>query len=252
LRIARESLDVWSRAMALTSLGDLLRSRGDAEEAGALYEEALPLFRELDPLGRAVHGLLHNLAYIALARDLVQRAAELFVESAEQYRRIGADRRGVAECVIGLACVAVRNGKPELAARLFGSADVALAEMGTTVSASNLAAQQCGLALVRAALDARRLAVASSAGRRLSLAEALQQARGLTELAVAAPSASLTQREAEVARLIARGLTNRQVADQLVITEKTAKNHAQRVLDKLGVSSRAQVAAGAGELGLRD
>jgi DNA-binding NarL/FixJ family response regulator len=91
------------------------------------------------------------------------------------------------------------------------------------------------------------------AGRRWSLAEALDQARELASAQAAPPpSASLTQREDEVARLLARGLTNRQIADILVISEKTAKNHVQRVLDKLGMRSRAQLAARADELGLRD
>jgi DNA-binding CsgD family transcriptional regulator len=61
----------------------------------------------------------------------------------------------------------------------------------------------------------------------------------------------LTSREHEVARLVARGFSNRELADELVITEKTAKNHVQRVLDKLGARSRAEVAARAEEFGLR-
>jgi DNA-binding CsgD family transcriptional regulator len=64
--------------------------------------------------------------------------------------------------------------------------------------------------------------------------------------------ASLTPREAEVARLIARGLTNRQIADALVISERTAGSHVYRLLGKLGFSTRAQVAAWAVSRGLLD
>jgi DNA-binding NarL/FixJ family response regulator len=60
----------------------------------------------------------------------------------------------------------------------------------------------------------------------------------------------LTTREREVAQLVARGLTNRQVAEALVVTEKTVANHVQRVLDKLEVHSRSQLAARAAEFGL--
>jgi DNA-binding CsgD family transcriptional regulator len=64
-------------------------------------------------------------------------------------------------------------------------------------------------------------------------------------------AAGLTPREYEVARLVARGLSNREVADTLVINEKTAKNHVQRVLEKVGVTSRRQIIARAQELGLQ-
>jgi DNA-binding NarL/FixJ family response regulator len=58
-------------------------------------------------------------------------------------------------------------------------------------------------------------------------------------------AARLTPREHEVALLVARGLSNRAIAEELVISEKTVKNHVQRVLDKLAMSSRTQVAASA-------
>jgi DNA-binding NarL/FixJ family response regulator len=66
-----------------------------------------------------------------------------------------------------------------------------------------------------------------------------------------AATGALTARERQVAGLVAAGLTNRQIGDALVIAEKTAANHVQRVLDKLGVHSRAQLAARSTELGLR-
>jgi DNA-binding NarL/FixJ family response regulator len=56
-------------------------------------------------------------------------------------------------------------------------------------------------------------------------------------------------RESEVAGLVARGLSNRQVAEELVISEKTVKNHVLRVLDKLDVRSRTQLAIRIRELG---
>jgi DNA-binding NarL/FixJ family response regulator len=58
-------------------------------------------------------------------------------------------------------------------------------------------------------------------------------------------AARLTPREHEVALLVARGLSNRAIAEELVISEKTVKNHVQRVLDKLAMRSRTQVAASA-------
>ena len=60
----------------------------------------------------------------------------------------------------------------------------------------------------------------------------------------------LSRREREVAVLLARGLTNRQIADELVISEWTADSHVRHILTKLGFRSRVQVAAWATEQGL--
>jgi serine/threonine-protein kinase PknK len=53
----------------------------------------------------------------------------------------------------------------------------------------------------------------------------------------------LTPREQEVALLVARGLTNRQIASELSVSRSTANNHVARILGKLGLRSRAQIAA---------
>ena len=54
---------------------------------------------------------------------------------------------------------------------------------------------------------------------------------------------ALSIREAEVAKLVAQGLTNKQIAEQLVISDRTAQNHVQHILAKLGFSSRSQIAS---------
>jgi DNA-binding NarL/FixJ family response regulator len=67
----------------------------------------------------------------------------------------------------------------------------------------------------------------------------------------AAPlSASLTQREVEILRLIAQGHTNRQIARSLLLSVSTVKKHVQHILSKLEVSDRTQAAVKANELGL--
>jgi non-specific serine/threonine protein kinase len=53
-----------------------------------------------------------------------------------------------------------------------------------------------------------------------------------------------------VAALVARGLTNREIAERLVISVRTSEGHVERIRDKLGLRSRAQVAAWAVEHGL--
>jgi DNA-binding NarL/FixJ family response regulator len=78
--------------------------------------------------------------------------------------------------------------------------------------------------------------------------------RALGMTALAGPSAELVRRlgpgdgglsprEAEIAALVAEGLTNRGIAERLVISERTAGNHVAHILTKLGFTSRSQVAA---------
>src|SRR5919202_5204439 len=63
-------------------------------------------------------------------------------------------------------------------------------------------------------------------------------------LADTSPEVSvLTARERQVARLIARGRTSREIADQLTITERTVDTHADRIRAKLGLRSRAEIVA---------
>jgi len=64
--------------------------------------------------------------------------------------------------------------------------------------------------------------------------------------------ADLTLREQEVATLLAHGLTNRQIAGRLVVTERTVGAHIGHILDRLGFNSRHQVGAWAAEHGLLD
>src|SRR5262249_18403674 len=246
--------DRWSEAMTLNSLGNVLRVRGDAAAASAAYEQALPTLRAMNG-GQTPHTMLHNQGYVALARGDARGAARLFLESADGYTRAGRAKGGLAECVIGLAAAAVRLREPQLAARLFGAAQAALASLGTTITPSNRADYEAARGRLAASLPSERIASMEDAGRTLSLEQAVDLARTVDQAAPdvdAAPAAlaGLTPRELEVAGLLARGSRNRQIAEQLVITEKTAANHVQRVLEKLGIHSRAELAARAEELGL--
>src|SRR5207244_13557371 len=63
--------------------------------------------------------------------------------------------------------------------------------------------------------------------------------------------AGLSRREQQVAALLALGLSNRQIAQRLVVTERTVGAHVEHILDKLGFASRHQVGAWADEHGLR-
>ena len=75
-----------------------------------------------------------------------------------------------------------------------------------------------------------------------ALARSIRRFLGLPALRSRA-SPGLTPRQREVAALVAEGLTNRQIAERLVITERSAESHVERIRDRLGFRSRSQIAA---------
>jgi len=80
----------------------------------------------------------------------------------------------------------------------------------------------------------------ASSGQSLIDAEATKRAmEHLTQM----PGSELTEREREVLALVARGFTNKQIADKLYVSEKTARNHVSHILEKLGFSRRSEAAA---------
>jgi DNA-binding CsgD family transcriptional regulator len=75
-----------------------------------------------------------------------------------------------------------------------------------------------------------------------ALAARIRAARGKVRAAGTRPG-GLTKREVEVAALVAAGASNREIADALVISERTAESHVQNILTKLGFGSRSQIAS---------
>jgi DNA-binding NarL/FixJ family response regulator len=82
------------------------------------------------------------------------------------------------------------------------------------------------------------------------VAPVLEQLKSVSQEQVRTTDGGLTAREQEVLSLIAEGITNRQIAERLVISEHTARNHVGNILGKLGFRSRAEAAVYATRLGL--
>jgi two-component system response regulator DevR len=73
--------------------------------------------------------------------------------------------------------------------------------------------------------------------------KAIEKMSGMALGNVHAPGEDLTEREREVLALIAKGYTNKQIAEELYVSEKTARNHVSHILEKLGLSRRSEAAA---------
>ena len=94
-----------------------------------------------------------------------------------------------------------------------------------------------------------------AAGRALSLEQAIEYAQNLPCISRATPASGeklddLTEREREVAALIALGRSNGEIAGELVLSKRTVEKHIANILSKLGLTSRAQLVRWAIEHGL--
>jgi predicted ATPase/DNA-binding CsgD family transcriptional regulator len=167
------------------------------------------------------------------------------------------DRIGISVCIEGLAWIAATRGSHERAALLLGAAQaVALGAGESLFGLAHLIADhdRCQ-ARTRRALGERGFQAAFDRGALLSLdaavAEALQETRRTPAGDHTRPGAApiLTRREAEVAGLVARGLSNKDIAATLVISHRTADAHVQHILVKLGFTARTQIAAWLAEHG---
>jgi DNA-binding NarL/FixJ family response regulator len=160
----------------------------------------------------------------------------------------------VAQCLEGLAEVALRRSAAATAARLRGAA---IARRGLA-GARPSSAEQAHLAKLDSAIVATLGAADADherhAGRTMPAHAALRLAAETATVAGASEVAAdvgLTDRQLEVAALIAAGSTNRQIARTLGISEKTVEVHIHNIMERLHTPSRAGIAAWAVSHGLR-
>ncbi|HEX5502968.1 MAG TPA: LuxR C-terminal-related transcriptional regulator [Thermomicrobiales bacterium] len=279
LALFRRIGDRWGLGRSLNFLGDLAIVAGRVE-ARAMLAEALAVQREFgDRLGIA--RALSSQAAIAL-HDGDHAAARRLTRDSLTLLSDAGDRVNVTLCLAGLACTAAAEGQFHLAARLFGAADALLAALGVAevvyrVLVVDLARYR---ALTHAALEPATFAAATAEGRLLTLEEALladdrapaipdtapppvlapaappKTRLGAGRLGAGAPPATapaadgLTARERDVLRLVARGLTDAQVADRLSISPHTVHAHLRAIYGKLAVTTRSAATRHAIERGL--
>jgi predicted ATPase/DNA-binding CsgD family transcriptional regulator len=238
LSLYRESDDPWGVAVCLSEMGRAAYQQGRYPEAADLLDRSLAQFRELgDKIGIA--GVLADLGAVARALDRRDDAGRLHRQSLALRWELGS-RRGVADCLEGLAAVAA---DPRMAARWLGAAQALRRDAGAPLSPAERAAVGVTADVLRAALGDDGLEAAQTAGRAMPLQEAVREALSVETPPTAATADPLTPREHEIAGLVALGLTNREIAQRLYISRRTADAHVQHILNKLGLHSRAQIAA---------
>jgi predicted ATPase/DNA-binding CsgD family transcriptional regulator len=251
---ARELGDTWLLARALHYAGEVARFRGDYEPARALYEESLTRYHELD-LRHTAAIVLHNLGYVAFHQGHPRLALSYFAEAlARQVERD--DRLNIGHCLAGVAGMAAHLGQPERAAHLFGAAETILGGMGAAVWPVDKGDYDRNLAATRGLVGEEQFTAGFAAGRKLALERAISEAYAVRDAIDAAAAVDplavfgLTPRERDVLRLLARRATDREIADALSISPRTAMHHVSHILIKLGVANRRDAAAWAVEHGI--
>ena len=247
-------LDEPARAFLSIVRASATIGQGDLDAAVPQLEESLALCRELGDR-RSASMALFILGMSELRRGNPERGATFFEEGARITRELQ-DRLGAPYCAEGLAKLAALRGSPVRAARLWGAAEALREQLGVSLSAFDLANSRYerDVADVRSALDDATFEAAWAEGRAMPAEQAveyaLEEPRAPHDDAAPAAQAGLTRRELEVLRLVAKGLSNQQIAADLVLSEHTVHRHVANVLAKLGASSRAAAVAQAGRLGL--
>ncbi len=208
-----ESVRRWHSAYCLWALGLAAWHRGDLDRAAALEQESLRLRDGLNDLRRSTI-CLEALAWIAASGQQYQRAAVLLGAAAALWQSMAVTLDGV-EHLAQYQRDCYRQTRQALGEKAFQAA---------YTRGSELPAED-------------------------AFAYALQHSSAPAMPAKPAPAAPnsgpapLTPREMQVARLLAGGRTNKEIAARLVISPRTAEGHVERILTKLSFTSRAEVAA---------
>ena len=251
-------------ATALRLLGQAVHAQGELETARSLFDESLAISREIHDRYGLPRTLL-GLGADRLARGDYPAAIAALEESVTLFRKIG-DTVMAWESLRCMAYVAAAWGKVQAATQLLAAASALQGTIDSPWVPGLRAAYERDLAAARAQLGETAFVAAWAEGRAMTPEQAIatlkaQPAPGPDDAATeylsradsgtpadrpllaagmvaGRSSTDLTAREQEVLRLVALGLKDAQVAEELVISPRTVNAHLSSIYSKLGVTSR--------------
>jgi DNA-binding CsgD family transcriptional regulator len=246
--------DDYGMSVTLANLADL---QPDPAAMERYAKEALQLATRIDA-SDVIAAVNANLGDAALQRGDVAGAAERLIEALDRYALIG-DELGQAD-VAGLIGGSAIESDPSAAVRLITAAQAVYTRNNVQPTSLQAVRASAMYDRLRDMLGADEFELAREIGQGWSLDEAVLEARDLarTERALTPVAQAqetekgfgLTPRELDVLQLVAAGYSNREIADQLFISVRTANTHVARILAKLESRNRASAVALAYQYGL--
>jgi DNA-binding NarL/FixJ family response regulator len=237
----------WQRGLAgvLGFLGDLSYREGEYVAAESLLLRGLAIARELGA-GWWSSPPWVGLGLIAIETGDLQLAYTRLVEGTQLSRTLG-DREGLASGLAGFAVLAAAHRQTEQALRLASVAQRLFSGNPRWARASAREALERRVPKLRASLSEAAAEAVWAQGQTMLLEAAIDEALSARALVGESSAerlpAGLSQREAQVLRLVAEGKTNHAIATELVLSDKTVKRHLGNIFSKLGVSSRSAATA---------
>jgi predicted ATPase/DNA-binding CsgD family transcriptional regulator len=238
----------WGMALGVIGLAQIAYARRDLEAAARHYQYAQELLHPLDHRGERISCLV-GLGRISIELGDFDGARARLAESLALSSGLG-QRAAAVELVDAFAELAQREGDQARAVRLAAAASALRERMGGGFLLAAGAKAQGVLAPASRELGEAEVAHLWATGRAMPWHQAIEYAVGgaapapppLPAAPLTVPQSTLTERELEIATLIARGLSNRALADELVISPATVARHVSNILAKLGFTSRTQIA----------
>jgi predicted ATPase/DNA-binding CsgD family transcriptional regulator len=247
--------DFWI-GMTWLHLGIVAYGRHDLGQARAILDDSLAWQRDRG-YGWELARTRLFLAQVALAENETSGARSALAEALKGSVEEGSPRSIAHDMIATVAAFGVAVGRSEAAARLFGWVAAGRELAGTTNRLPERALYERAAAEGLSRLGPQAFAAAWNAGRTLPPERVFAEANALVAGGDAATAprgrgqgVGLTSRETEVLRLLARHLTDKEIAAELSLSPRTVMHHVSSILGKLGVATRRQAAAWAVRHGL--
>jgi predicted ATPase/DNA-binding NarL/FixJ family response regulator len=245
----REASDRIGIYISAYELAEALTMQGDYARAATLHEESLALKEQQ---GDAWHIALSYFGLGLLAwRQGDHRQAITRLRESIELRQELEEWWGLTRAIEALAWVEASRGDLRRATHVMGAANGMLERGSTRLSPNYLVHHEHALQMARAGSSAQEFEAAWAAGHHLTAPQAVRYALkgGSLPAGETRKPGEVSPREAEIAGMVASGMTNRQIAARLHLAERTVDAHVEHIMNKLGYRSRAQIAAWAATRG---